>query len=129
MNISRRVFSLETFVSTSPSDYVNSPSLTFRFLSLFSLTSFVCFCNIMHPHNSSHHHRRHHQPPPPVPSFDPPFCLVDGGTTSTGGLPRAHTCFNQLVLPHGLQSFDELCRKFDDALSHTKADGGGFFMT
>jgi len=65
----------------------------------------------------------------PLDGFDPPFCVVGGGSLSRGALPRAHTCFNQLVLPHGLKSFEELARKFDDALAHTRADNGGFFMT
>ncbi len=37
----------------------------------------------------------------PLDGFDPPVLLTqaEGGEEGRGGLPRAHTCFHQLVLP------------------------------
>ena len=75
----------------------------------------------------------------PLDGFDPPFTLVDGGepdgpsgptaaasapsgpgrpSFASVGLPRAHTCFNQLVLPR-FPSYETLSRAFDVALDHT----------
>ena len=35
----------------------------------------------------------------PLDGYDPPFNLTEGADMELGALPRAHTCFNQLVLP------------------------------
>jgi len=56
-------------------------------------------------------------PPPRLrPRFDPPLCLVHGGS-DPAPLPHAHTCFNQLVLP-GYPTYDVLAHKFDTLLDH-----------
>jgi hypothetical protein len=35
----------------------------------------------------------------PLDGYDPPFNLTEGTDMVPDSLPRAHTCFNQLVLP------------------------------
>ena len=73
----------------------------------------------------------------PLDGFDPPFTIVDAGPGSEGGapggaaaarealaLPRAHTCFNQLVLPRAT-SYDALARGLEVALD----SGSGFFLS
>lgn len=36
----------------------------------------------------------------PLDGYDPPFNITQGSGMDSDSLPRAHTCFNQLVLPH-----------------------------
>jgi len=62
----------------------------------------------------------------PLDGFDPPLTIVDGGPLGpSGGLPRSHTCFNQLVVPR-FGSFDDLAAAFDTALEHGNE---GFFLS
>jgi hypothetical protein len=35
----------------------------------------------------------------PLDGYDPPFNVTQGKDMTTDSLPRAHTCFNQIVLP------------------------------
>ena len=35
----------------------------------------------------------------PLDGYDPPFTLTEGVDMIADSLPRAHTCFNQLVIP------------------------------
>jgi hypothetical protein len=51
--------------------------------------------------------------------FEPPLNITEGGDMPEDALPKAHTCFNQLVIP-SFSSFDKMKEKFLFAMSNTE---------
>lgn len=60
----------------------------------------------------------------PLDGFKPPFCITEASDMDIDSLPRAHTCFNQIVLPH-YSSMAALRRAMEFAIS----EGGTFDLT
>jgi len=54
----------------------------------------------------------------PLDGYDPPFNLTQGVDMSEDAFPRAHTCFNQLVLPR-YSSKENMIQKLLFAFSNT----------
>jgi len=50
--------------------------------------------------------------------YDPPFNLTEGSDMVVGSLPRAHTCFNQLVLPE-YKSREQMSERMWFAIENT----------
>jgi hypothetical protein len=50
--------------------------------------------------------------------YDPPFNLTEGSDMMVGSLPRAHTCFNQLVLPK-YESREQMSERMWFAIENT----------
>ncbi|GMH77161.1 hypothetical protein TL16_g07310 [Triparma laevis f. inornata] len=55
----------------------------------------------------------------PLDGFDPPFNITDGEDMTHDMLPRAHTCFNQIVLPR-YKNYDEMKTKVKTAIENTE---------
>jgi len=55
----------------------------------------------------------------PLDGYDPPFNLTEGIDMDIDSLPRAHTCFNQLVLPE-YSSYETMKEKLIFAISNTE---------
>lgn len=55
----------------------------------------------------------------PLDGYDPPFNLTEGIDMDIDSLPRAHTCFNQLVLPE-YSSYEVMKEKILFAISNTE---------
>lgn len=55
----------------------------------------------------------------PLDGFDPPLNITDGVDMLPDSLPRAHTCFNQLVLPH-YTSYELMKDRIDFAIYNTE---------
>lgn len=60
----------------------------------------------------------------PLDGYHPPFNITDGSDMTPDCLPRAHTCFNQVVLPR-YKSYSQMLSKTKLAINET----GGFNMT
>ncbi len=60
----------------------------------------------------------------PLDGFDPPFNITEGSDMNDEMLPRAHTCFNQIVLPP-YKSLTKMRKKIKIAMDETQ----GFDLT
>ena len=54
----------------------------------------------------------------PLDGFDPPFHICKGSEPDLGALPKAHTCFNMLVLPD-YATYAQLKEKVSFAIKNT----------
>jgi hypothetical protein len=55
----------------------------------------------------------------PLDGYDPPFNLTEGVDMEIDSLPRAHTCFNQLVLPE-YSTYDMMKERLLFAIANTE---------
>ena len=55
----------------------------------------------------------------PLDGYDPPFNITDGMDMESDSLPKAHTCFNQIVLPR-YSSYDCMREKLLYAIENTE---------
>lgn len=55
----------------------------------------------------------------PLDGYDPPFNITDGMDMSPDSLPKAHTCFNQIVLPR-YTSYEIMKTKLSYAIENTQ---------
>lgn len=55
----------------------------------------------------------------PLDGFDPALNITQGSDLAPTALPKAHTCFNQLVLPP-YESYDDMKTKFLFAMNNTE---------
>jgi hypothetical protein len=55
----------------------------------------------------------------PLDGFEPPLNITEGGDMVEDSLPKAHTCFNQLVIP-AYSTFDKMKDKFLFAMSNAE---------
>ena len=60
----------------------------------------------------------------PLDGFSPPFNVTEGSDMTPDMLPRAHTCFNQIVLPR-YKSMKQMEKKVVQAIENTE----GFELT
>lgn len=58
----------------------------------------------------------------PLDGFDPPLTITDGVDMPVDSLPKAHTCFNQLVLPR-YSTYERLQEKLLYAMQNTEGFG------
>lgn len=58
----------------------------------------------------------------PLDGYDPPFNITDGEDMPLDSLPRAHTCFNQIVLPQ-YSSYEIMRQKVMFAIYNTEGFG------
>lgn len=58
----------------------------------------------------------------PLDGFDPPLTITDGVDMLVDSLPKAHTCFNQLVLPR-YSTYERLQEKLLYAMQNTEGFG------
>jgi len=54
----------------------------------------------------------------PLDGFEPPLTITEGEGMEQDSLPRAHTCFNQVVIP-SYSSFHKMCDRFTFAVKNT----------
>ena len=57
----------------------------------------------------------------PVDGYEPPLNITEGVDMDTDALPKAHTCFNQIVLPRYSS-----CAKMKDRLLFASRESQGF---
>jgi len=85
-----------------------------------------------HRHTHEHNRRRNHESQRSPNSHDGigtspptaiPVAVLNAAAVGRVWLPRAHTCFNQLVLPRA-PTYDALAEGFEMALN----EGGGFYL-
>lgn len=60
----------------------------------------------------------------PLDGYDPPFNITEGVDMDLDSLPKAHTCFNQLVLPY-YSNYDKMKERLMFAIMNTE----GFELT
>ena len=56
----------------------------------------------------------------PLDGFEPPFNVTEGVDMERDSLPKAHTCFNQLVLPP-YSSYDLMKKRIEFAMQNTSS--------